>query len=146
MMFFLTVTKYFCCLNLRIASQHYSSVIVLFCKPDMQHFINVQYIWNVEIVHLPGLWKRKSPTFFPGDWVSWLAFKQTSSHSTLFPARTCFQLQIKLATCWWSSGVDGDRNTTPMNVPASVFAYFIRSCLPTCLLFVVWDFYVVFLK
>ena len=47
-------SKWFCCLNLKVASQHYSTVIVLFCKPDMQHLkcwdtfsrnINVQHFF-----------------------------------------------------------------------------------------------------
>ena len=61
MMFFLTLTKWFCCLNLRVTSQRYSSVIVLFCKSDIYLEMlviniilltfNIQYIWNVDCQH-----------------------------------------------------------------------------------------------
>ena len=83
-MFFLTLTKKFCCLNLRVASQCYSSVIVLFYKPDMQHllrnvsnqhiFLNVDIhciletmicnIRNVEILHFPVSGNANGQYFF----------------------------------------------------------------------------------
>ena len=79
----------FCYLNLRVASLLYLSVIVLFCQCDMYMYmydiylemliINIFFqietlicnIWNVEILHFPGLYKCKWPTSFPGDWVTY---------------------------------------------------------------------------